>query len=190
MNDEFSPEQSATPVSRSSNRIENSARRASVTGVVSPQYAQARALASWSLTASETETSAVRRPGPAIPANATVGAKAAGAQTTAAARLDQRRRKGAGFQHFRKGDGRGGVPNDRITVPVTLIAYEATNYGGKSWREPSGWAFPVATGGGQANYSAGNTTSTPFFFRRITMNFAGSVVLALRPTVCTSLGPS
>ena len=42
----------------------------------------------------------------------------------------------------------------------------------------------------QANYSAGNTTSTPFFFRRITMNFAGSVVLALRPTVCTSLGPS
>src|SRR6516225_6164180 len=48
----------------------------------------------------------------------------------------------------------------------------------------------VATGGGQANYSAGNTTSTPFFFRRITMNFAGSVVLALRPTVCTSLGPS
>ena len=29
-----------------------------------------------------------------------------------------------------------------------------------------------------ANYSAGNTTSTPFFFRRITMNFAGSVVLA------------
>src|SRR5271168_3656727 len=45
----------------------------------------------------------------------------------------------------------------------------------------------VATGGGQANYSAGNTTSTPFFFRRITMNFAGSVVLALRPTVCTSL---
>src|SRR5262249_59413529 len=48
----------------------------------------------------------------------------------------------------------------------------------------------VATGGRQANYSAGNTTSTPFFFRRITMNFAGSVVLALRPTVCTSLGPS
>src|SRR6516162_1635276 len=48
----------------------------------------------------------------------------------------------------------------------------------------------VATGGGQANYSAGNTTSTPFFFRRITMNFAGSVVLALRPTVCTSSGPS
>jgi hypothetical protein len=36
----------------------------------------------------------------------------------------------------------------------------------------------VATGGGQANYSAGNTTSTPFFFRRITMNFAASVVLA------------
>ena len=33
------------------------------------------------------------------------------------------------------------------------------------------------------NYSAGNSTSTPFFFRRITMNFAGSVVLALRPTV-------
>ena len=48
----------------------------------------------------------------------------------------------------------------------------------------------LAPGGGQANYSAGNTTSTPFFFRRITMNFAGSVVLALRPTVCTSLGPS
>ena len=48
----------------------------------------------------------------------------------------------------------------------------------------------VATRGGQANYSAGNTTSTPFFLRRITMNFAGSVVLALRPTVCTSLGPS
>src|SRR5215467_3661167 len=41
-----------------------------------------------------------------------------------------------------------------------------------------------------ANYSAGSTTSAPFFFRRITMNFAGSVVLALRPTVCTSLGPS
>src|SRR5262249_45825515 len=49
----------------------------------------------------------------------------------------------------------------------------------------------IATGGGQAtsDYSAGNTTSTPFFFRTITMNFAGSVVLALRPTVCTSLGP-
>jgi hypothetical protein len=42
----------------------------------------------------------------------------------------------------------------------------------------------------RTNYSAGNTTSTPFFFRRITMNLAGSVVLALRPTVCTSLGPS
>jgi hypothetical protein len=48
----------------------------------------------------------------------------------------------------------------------------------------------IATSGGQANYSVGNTTSTPFFFRRITMNFAGSVVLALRPTVCTSLGPT
>src|SRR5215475_1414175 len=48
----------------------------------------------------------------------------------------------------------------------------------------------IATGGRQANYSAGNTTSTPFFFRRITMNFAGSVILALRPTVCGSFRES
>src|SRR5262249_48181666 len=48
----------------------------------------------------------------------------------------------------------------------------------------------VATGGGQANYSAGSTASTPFFFNMTTTNFAGFVVLALRPTVCTSLGPS
>ena len=40
------------------------------------------------------------------------------------------------------------------------------------------------------NYLAGNTASTPFFFSRTTTNFAGFVVLALRPTVCTSLGPS
>lgn len=42
----------------------------------------------------------------------------------------------------------------------------------------------------QASYSAGNTTSTPLFFSKITMNFAGFVVLTLRPTVCTSPGPS
>ena len=46
------------------------------------------------------------------------------------------------------------------------------------------------TGGVQANYSAGNTASTPFFFSKTTTNFAGFVVLALRPTVCTSVGPS
>jgi len=40
------------------------------------------------------------------------------------------------------------------------------------------------------NHSAGNTASTPFFFTRTTMNFAGFVALALRPTVCTSSGPS
>jgi hypothetical protein len=40
------------------------------------------------------------------------------------------------------------------------------------------------------NYSAGSTASTPFFFTMTTTNFAGFVVLALRPTVCTSLGPS
>jgi hypothetical protein len=48
----------------------------------------------------------------------------------------------------------------------------------------------VATGGMQTSYSAGNTASTPFFFSMTTTNFAGFVVLALRPTVCTSLGPS
>jgi hypothetical protein len=42
----------------------------------------------------------------------------------------------------------------------------------------------------QASYSAGNTASTPFFFSRTTTNFAGFVLLALRPTVCTSPGPS
>ena len=41
-----------------------------------------------------------------------------------------------------------------------------------------------------ADYSAGNTASTPFFFTKTTTNFAGFVALALRPTVCTSLGPS
>jgi hypothetical protein len=40
------------------------------------------------------------------------------------------------------------------------------------------------------NHSAGNTASTPFFFSMTTRNFAGFVALALRPTVCTSLGPS
>jgi hypothetical protein len=39
-------------------------------------------------------------------------------------------------------------------------------------------------------YSAGNTASTPFFFTMTTTNLAGFVALALRPTVCTSLGPS
>jgi hypothetical protein len=48
----------------------------------------------------------------------------------------------------------------------------------------------VTTGGVQTSYSAGNTASTPFFFSKTTTNFAGFVVLALRPTVCTSLGPS
>jgi hypothetical protein len=48
----------------------------------------------------------------------------------------------------------------------------------------------VTTDGVQTNYSAGNTTSTPFFFSKTTMNFAGFVVLALRPTVCTSVRPS
>ena len=42
----------------------------------------------------------------------------------------------------------------------------------------------------QARYSAGRTTSTPFFFSKTTTNFAGFVMLALRPTVCTSSGPS
>ena len=60
-----------------------------------------------------------------------------------------------------------------------------------AWPVSSCWpVIFVATGRRPANYSAGNTTSAPFFFKRITMNFAGSVVLALRPTVCTSLGPS
>jgi hypothetical protein len=48
----------------------------------------------------------------------------------------------------------------------------------------------VTTGGVQAPYSAGKTASTPFFFSKITTNFAGFVMLALRPTVCTSPGPS
>jgi hypothetical protein len=48
----------------------------------------------------------------------------------------------------------------------------------------------AVAGGMQTSYSAGNTASTPFFFSKTTMNFAGFVVLALRPTVCTSLGPS
>lgn len=48
----------------------------------------------------------------------------------------------------------------------------------------------VTTGGVQADYSAGKATSTPFFFSKTTRNFAGLVALALRPTVCTSLGPS
>ena len=48
----------------------------------------------------------------------------------------------------------------------------------------------VTTGGVQARYWAGKTASTPFFFTRTTTNFAGLVLLALRPTVCTSSGPS
>ena len=39
---------------------------------------------------------------------------------------------------------------------------------------------------GWQSYSAGNTASTPFFFSMTTRNLAGSVALALRPTVCTS----
>ena len=42
----------------------------------------------------------------------------------------------------------------------------------------------------RAIHSAGSTGSTPFFFTKTTMNFAGLVVLALRPTVWTSSGPS
>jgi hypothetical protein len=41
-----------------------------------------------------------------------------------------------------------------------------------------------------AIHSAGRTASTPFFFTMTTRNFAGLVALALRPTVCTSSGPS
>lgn len=48
----------------------------------------------------------------------------------------------------------------------------------------------VTTDGVQATYSAGKTASTPFFFTKTTTNFAGFVMLALRPTVCTSSGPS
>jgi hypothetical protein len=48
----------------------------------------------------------------------------------------------------------------------------------------------VTTGGVQASHSAGKTASTPFFFTKTTTNFAGFVVLALRPIVCTSPGPS
>jgi hypothetical protein len=48
-------------------------------------------------------------------------------------------------------------------------------------------AFPLCEA---QSHSAGNTASTPFFFTMTTINFAGSVALALRPTVCTSLGPS
>ena len=43
---------------------------------------------------------------------------------------------------------------------------------------------------GWQSYSAGNTASTPFFFTMTTRNLAGFVALALRPTVCTSSGPS
>ena len=43
---------------------------------------------------------------------------------------------------------------------------------------------------GWQSYSAGNTAGTPFFFTMTTTNFAGFVALALRPTVCTSSGPS
>jgi hypothetical protein len=39
-------------------------------------------------------------------------------------------------------------------------------------------------------YFAGNTTSAPLFFSKNTRNFAELVLLAFRPTVCTSLGPS
>src|SRR5512146_983509 len=51
---------------------------------------------------------------------------------------------------------------------------------------------PVAPdlGKAQAHHSAGRTASTPFFFSKTTTNFAGFVLLALRPTVCTSPGPS
>jgi len=48
----------------------------------------------------------------------------------------------------------------------------------------------VATGGKQANYFAGNTGSTPLFFSNRTRNFAGTVLLAFRPTIWTSLGLS
>lgn len=39
-------------------------------------------------------------------------------------------------------------------------------------------------------YFSGTRTGAPLSFRRSTMNFAGWVWLALRPTVCTSFGPS
>lgn len=39
-------------------------------------------------------------------------------------------------------------------------------------------------------YFSGSRTGAPLSFRRSTMNFAGRVWLALRPTVCISFGPS
>src|SRR3954453_1524521 len=42
----------------------------------------------------------------------------------------------------------------------------------------------------QTAYFSGTRTGAPLSFRRSTMNFAGCVWLALRPTVCTSFGPS
>jgi hypothetical protein len=41
-----------------------------------------------------------------------------------------------------------------------------------------------------SSYFAGTRTGAPLSFTKNTRNFAGSVVLALRPTVCTSSGPS
>ena len=88
----------------------------------------------------------------------------------------------------------GGLTTGRLTgrdegrpVPPSLLRLSSAtvDFGGRTSR--LWWSDEPR---GKAIYSAGNTTSTPFFFRRITMNFAGSVVLALRPTVCTSLGPS
>jgi hypothetical protein len=48
----------------------------------------------------------------------------------------------------------------------------------------------VATGGERFRQLADNTGSTPLSFSNSTRNFADLVLLAFRPTVCTSLGPS
>ena len=57
-------------------------------------------------------------------------------------------------------------------------------------REIALWPWLKGSTQETPDYSAGNTASTPFFFTITTTNFAGFVALALRPTVCTSSGPS
>jgi hypothetical protein len=69
-------------------------------------------------------------------------------------------------------------------IPLWAMAVRFTASPGSLWNR---LRFRRAK---RMNHSAGNTASTPFFFSMTTRNFAGFVALALRPTVCTSLGPS
>jgi hypothetical protein len=80
-----------------------------------------------------------------------------------------------------------GTPRRRELVPRTNGLKVRASYSRLGDLTP---VIFVTTGGVQAGHSAGKTASTPFFFTRTTINFAGFVVLALRPIVCTSPGPS